>query len=90
MAEGKKKKSSKKKSNGNGNNKRWIQDANIKEGAFRAKVPKGSTVHSYAEKVKRDYKKDKTHTAAELKTYRQANLALVFQGIARRNKKSKK
>lgn len=57
--------------------KKWIQKADIKEGAFTAKADAaGQSVHQYAEE-----KKD-----APGKTGKQARLALVFEGIAKRRK----
>ena len=58
-----------------GGKTKWIQKANLKEGAFTKKANKaGESVHSYAEE-----KKD-----ASGKTGKQARLALTFEKMAKK------
>ena len=59
--------------------KHWIQGAHLKKGAFTAQADKaGKSVHEYAEE-----EKDAGGT-----TGKRARLALTFEGMAHKRKKS--
>lgn len=59
--------------------KKWIQGADIKKGAFTAKADRaGKSVHEYAEE-----KKGASGTLGK-----QARLALTFEGMSHKKKKS--
>ena len=63
----------------------WIQEADLKEGAFTAKAKaKKMGVQAYANKVLSSYKKIKgKKTPAQIKLMRQANLAKNFKKMAK-------
>ena len=66
----------------------WIQEADLKEGAFTAKADaKKMSVQAYAKKVVAEYKKMKVSgkkpSKAQVKLMRQANLAINFKKMAK-------
>ena len=66
----------------------WIQEADLKEGAFTKKADaKKMGVQAYAKKVVAEYKKIKASgkkpSKAQMKLMRQANLAINFKKMSK-------
>jgi len=65
--------------------KDWIKGAIKRPGAFTRKAKAHNMgVQCYANDVIRKYKKKKTHTPAETRTYRQAVLARTLKRLSRK------